>query len=177
MKEDVQKIVAESLDVLRRKKGLASNSREIEITIPKRREFGDFSTNIAIVLASELNKKPREVGELIINNISIEGRNLFKKIEIAGLGFINFFINEKAIISRLLEIERLGENYGKSNLGMGEKVLVEFVSANPTGYLHMGHARNAAVGDAISNILNAVGKKISKSNNTFVVLLECNIEI
>ena len=157
MKEEVQRIVAESLDVLRRKKGLASNSREIEITIPKRREFGDFSTNIAIVLASELNKKPREVGELIINNISIEGRNLFKKIEIAGLGFINFFINEKAIISRLLEIERLGENYGKSNLGMGEKVLVEFVSANPTGYLHMGHARNAAVGDAISNILNAVG--------------------
>ncbi|MGH7801256.1 MAG: arginine--tRNA ligase [Thermodesulfobacteriota bacterium] len=162
MKEEVQKIVAESLDVLRRKKGLPSNSREIEITIPKRREFGDFSTNIAIILASELNKKPREVAELIINNISIEGRNLFKKIEIAGPGFINFFINEKAITSRLMEIERLGENYGKCNLGMGERVLVEFVSANPTGYLHVGHARNAAVGDAISNILNAVGYDVTR---------------
>ena len=162
MKEEVQKIVTESLDVLRKKRGLASNSREIEITIPKRREFGDFSTNVAIVLASELNKKPREVAELIIDNISIEGRNLFKKIEIAGPGFINFFINEKAITSRLMEIERLGENYGKCNLGMGEKVLVEFVSANPTGYLHIGHARNAAVGDAISNILNAVGYDVTR---------------
>ena len=157
MKEEVQKIVAESVNILRRRNYFESTSREIEITIPKRREFGDFSTNIAIILASELDKNPHEVAELIIDNIPLEGRDLFKKIEIAGPGFINFFINEKAITSRLMEIERLGENYGKCNLGMGEKVLVEFVSANPTGYLHMGHARNAAVGDAISNILNAVG--------------------
>ncbi|MCI0454811.1 MAG: arginine--tRNA ligase [Candidatus Dadabacteria bacterium] len=157
MKDEVQKVIAESVDILRSRNDLAPTSREIEITIPKRKEFGDFSTNIAIILANELSKKPREVAELIINNISLEGKNLFKKIDIAGPGFINFFINEKAVTSRLTEIERLGENYGKSNLGMGERVLVEFVSANPTGYLHMGHARNAAVGDAISNILNAVG--------------------
>ncbi len=157
MKDEVQKVIAESVDILRSRNDLAPTSREIEITIPKRKEFGDFSTNIAIILANELSKKPREVAELIINNISLEGKNLFKKIDIAGPGFINFFINEKAVTGRLTDIERLGENYGKSNLGMGERVLVEFVSANPTGYLHMGHARNAAVGGAISNILNAVG--------------------
>ncbi|HLE26267.1 MAG TPA: arginine--tRNA ligase [Thermodesulfobacteriota bacterium] len=162
MKEEVQKIVVESVDILRRRNDFESTSREIEITIPKRREFGDFSTNIAIILASELNKNPHEVAELIIDNISLEGRDLFKKIEIAGPGFINFFINERAIISRLMVIERLGENYGKSNLGKGEKVLVEFVSANPTGYLHMGHARNAAVGDAISNILDGVGFNVTR---------------
>jgi arginyl-tRNA synthetase len=162
MKDEVQRIIAESVDILRIRKGLVAASHEIEITIPKRKEFGDFSTNIAIILASELGRNPHEVAELILDNISPYGKNLFKKIEIAGPGFINFFINEKAITSRLAEIERLGENYGRSNLGIGEKALIEFVSANPTGYLHMGHARNAAVGDAISNILDAAGFDVTR---------------
>jgi arginyl-tRNA synthetase len=157
MKEDVQKVVAESIETIKRNDALIFSPVEIAITVPKRREFGDFSTNIALTLAGELGKSPREVAELIIENISKERKNLFKKIEIAGPGFINFFINERAIASKLTEIEMLGEDFGRSNLGNEERVIVEFVSANPTGYLHMGHARNAAVGDAISSILVAVG--------------------
>jgi arginyl-tRNA synthetase len=156
MKDEIQKVISDSIETIRRN-GLVFTALEIAITIPKKKEFGDFSTNIALILAGELNKKPHEIAELIIKNISLEGKNLFKKIEIAGPGFINFFINGKTIASKLLEIQRLGEEFGKSDLGNGERVLVEFVSANPTGYLHMGHARNAAVGDAISNILSAVG--------------------
>lgn len=156
MKEDVQKAVSESIEAIERM-GFVFPPIEISITVPKKREFGDFSTNIALVLGREIKKNPREVAELIIENINKERKNLFKKIEIAGPGFINFFIKEEAIANKLSEIERLGENFGNSNLGNGQRVIVEFVSANPTGYLHLGHARNAAVGDAISEILKATG--------------------
>src|ERR1700745_3824548 len=117
MKEDVQKVVAESIETIKRNDDLVSSPVEIAITVPKRREFGDFSTNIALILAGELGKSPREVAELITKNISKEGKNLFKKIEIAGPGFINFFINERTIASKLTEIEILGEDFGRSNLG------------------------------------------------------------
>jgi arginyl-tRNA synthetase len=162
MKGDVLKAVSESLEVIKRENELISFPAEIEVDVPKRSEFGDFSTNIALVLAKGLKKKPREVAELVIENMPEESKGLFRKIEIAGPGFINFFVKEEAITGRLVEIQKLGENFGKSNLGSGEKVLVEFVSANPTGYLHIGHARNAAVGDAVSNILSAVGFDVTR---------------
>jgi arginyl-tRNA synthetase len=161
MKEDVQKVISESIEAIERK-GFVFSQVEISITSPKKREYGDFSTNIALVLGSEINKNPREVAELIIENISNDKKNLFKKIEIAGPGFINFFIKEEAIATKLTEIERLGENFGNSDIGKGERVLVEFVSANPTGYLHLGHARNAAVGDAISEVLRATGFDVTR---------------
>jgi arginyl-tRNA synthetase len=156
MKEDVQKAVSESIEAIERR-GFVFSPVEVSITTPKKREFGDFSTNIALVLGGEIKKSPRELAELIVENIPKERKRLFKKIEIAGPGFINFFIEEEAITTKLTEIERLGENFGNSDIGNGERVLVEFVSANPTGYLHLGHARNAAVGDAISEILKATG--------------------
>lgn len=161
MKEDVQKVVSESIEAIERK-GVVFSPVEISITVPKKRGFGDFSTNIALVLGGEIKKNPREVAELIIENISQERKNLFKKIEIAGPGFINFFIKEEAFATKLTEIERLGENFGNSNIGNRERVLVEFVSANPTGYLHLGHARNAAVGDAISEVLKATGFDVTR---------------
>lgn len=156
MKEDVQKAVSESIEAIE-SRGFVFSPVEVSITVPKKREFGDFSTNIALVLGGEIKKSPREVAELIIENIPKERKSLFKKIEIAGPGFINFFIEEEAIATKLMEIERLGENFGNSDIGNRERVLVEFVSANPTGYLHLGHARNAAVGDAISEVLKATG--------------------
>jgi arginyl-tRNA synthetase len=162
MREDIQKAVSESLEVIKKSYDLTSFPAEIEIDIPKRGEFGDFSTNIALILANRLKKKPREVAELIVNNITQESGSLFKKIEIAGPGFINFFLKEEEAANRLVEIQKQGPGFGSSDLGKGEKVLVEFVSANPTGYLHIGHARNAAVGDAIANILTAVGYDVTK---------------
>lgn len=162
MKEEIQKLIFESLKDLRDTNNFVDFPAEIEIEIPKRREFGDFSTNIALILAKKLGKKPREVAELVINNLPEDGSMIFKRVEVAGAGFINFFIREETVINKLEEVEKLGEKFGESNLGRGEKVIVEFVSANPTGYLHMGHARNAAVGDAIANILTATGFDVTR---------------
>ncbi|HWP92398.1 MAG TPA: arginine--tRNA ligase [Thermodesulfobacteriota bacterium] len=162
MKAEIQRLVAHSLETLRKESDIADFDTEIEIDTPKKREFGDFSTNIALILSRKLGKKPREVAELIIQNLPGESKNILKRVEIAGAGFINFFIQEEAILNKLLEIEKLGERFGRSPIGNGLKVIVEFVSANPTGYLHMGHARNAAVGDAISNILNACGFDVTR---------------
>lgn len=160
MKEEIREAVHKSLNNL--DLDIEDMGCTVEIEIPKKREFGDFSTNIALILARNVGKDPRELAELIIQNLPEDGKSLFKRVEIAGAGFINFFIKELAIISKLSEIERLGAGYGLSTLGNGERVLVEFVSANPTGYLHMGHARNACVGDAISNLLDAVGYKVTR---------------
>ncbi|MEQ9617667.1 MAG: arginine--tRNA ligase [Deltaproteobacteria bacterium] len=162
MKEDIQKVVRESVKSLGKKINIKDFPSEIEVGIPKRREFGDFSVNTAMVLAKSMGENPRRVAELIIENLPGEKDALFKKVEIAGAGFINFFVKEEAIVHKLEDINRLGEKYGFSGLGKGEKVLVEYVSANPTGYLHMGHARNAVVGDTISNILSASGYEVSR---------------
>ncbi len=162
MKEDIQRVVLESVESIGKKINLSDLPAEIEVGIPKRKEFGDFSVNTAMVLAKKMGKNPRQVAELIIENLPNEKDSLFKKIEIAGAGFINFFVREEALVNKLADVARLGEKYGESGLGNGISVLVEYVSANPTGYLHMGHARNAVVGDTISNILSASGYKVTR---------------
>ena len=162
MKEDIQKVVLKSIDAIG---DLLENSEgpiEIEVGVPKRREHGDFSVNTAMVLAKRTGRKPRELAELIINNLPPEKESLFKSVEIAGAGFINFYVREEAVVNKLSEIESEGDSYGISPDKSGEKILVEFVSANPTGFLHMGHARNAVVGDALSNILSASGRQVTR---------------
>ena len=162
MKEDIQRVVLESVESLGRKAGIEDLPAEIEVGVPKRKEFGDFSVNTAMILAKVMRKNPRQVAELIIENLPAEKEELFKKVEIAGAGFINFFVKEEAMVHKLEEIRRLDRRYGCSALGEGQKVLVEFVSANPTGMLHMGHARNAVVGDTISSILSASGYEVTR---------------
>jgi len=162
MKEDIQKVVSKSVESIAKNIKIADLSVEVEVGIPKRKEFGDFSVNTAMVIANKIGKKPREVAELIIENLPKEKDELFKKVEIAGAGFINFYVKEEAIVNKLKEIEDNGEKFGTSDMGKGEKVLVEFVSANPTGFLHIGHARNAVVGDAVSRILDASGYSVVK---------------
>ena len=162
MKEDIERVVLQSVESIGKKINLTDLPVEVEVDIPKRKEFGDFSINTAMVLARKIGKNPRQVAELIIENLPSEKDSLFKKIEIAGAGFINFFVREEAIVNKLGEITRLGEKFGTSGLGNGRSVLVEFVSANPTGHLHMGHARNAVVGDTVANILSASGYKVTR---------------
>ncbi len=162
MKEDIQKVVSKSVERIAKNINIPDLSVDVEVGMPKRKEFGDFSVNIAMVIANKIGKKPREVAELIIENLPPEKELLFKKVEIAGAGFINFYVKEEAIVSKLREIEDSGEKFGTSSLGKGEKILVEFVSANPTGFLHIGHARNAVVGDAVSRILLASGYDVVK---------------
>ncbi len=160
MKEDIQEVVYKSLQAIDPK--IDPRDYPIEVDVPKRREFGDFATNIAFLLARDLGRNPRDIADMIIQNIPREEKKLFKKVEIAGAGFINFYIKEHAIINKLIDIEKHGESYGNCDIGDGEKVLLEFVSANPTGYLHMGHARNACVGDSVSKILSAVGYDVTR---------------
>lgn len=126
----------------------------IEVEPTKDESHGDYASNVAMILASRLKMNPRKIAEILVSHIS-DDDHLLGKVEIAGPGFINLFVKEDAWRNRLCEIELQGDEYGKNDLGKGKKVQVEFVSANPTGPLHIGHARGAAVGDVIANILES----------------------
>jgi arginyl-tRNA synthetase len=134
---------------------------KIELELTKDKKYGDYASNIAMIMASEAKKNPREIAEIITGGIIDDG-GILKKVEIAGPGFLNFSIRESVWATLLADVERLGDAYGTSNLGRGQKVQVEFVSANPTGPLHIGHARGAVVGDVMANVLKAVGYEISR---------------
>lgn len=131
------------------------------IEIPADRNHGDFATNIAMVSAKIFRLSPRKIAEIIVSNLNLD-KTMFKKVEIAGPGFINFFLGESFYSSILRDIEKLGNNYGRSNYGKGERVMVEFVSANPTGPMHMGNARGGALGDCLSAVLDAAGYNVYK---------------
>ena len=124
---------------------------QISISTPKNKEFGDLSSNVALLLSKRLKKNPLEIAGDIKNKL--DGSDLFKDINIAGPGFLNFNLNPDSIINELKEIINLNDEYGKNNTLKDQKVLVEFVSANPTGPLTVGHGRGAILGDTLSNIL------------------------
>ncbi len=123
-------------------------------------QHGDFATNVAMRLAKAARRKPRELAEAII--AALPTNPFIAKTEVAGAGFINFFLTTDAYARELASVHELGDRYGRSNLGRGERVMVEFVSANPTGPLHVGHGRQAAYGATLSNILSAVGFDIAR---------------
>lgn len=130
----------------------------IEVEIPKDTTHGDYASNVAMVLASRVRKKlpPRKIAEILLEYVD-DRDNLLERIEIAGPGFINFIIRENFWATLLEEINLRQDHYGTSDLGNGRKILIEFVSANPTGPLHIGHGRGAVVGDVLANILSASG--------------------
>ena len=134
---------------------------DFAVEIPADRSHGDFATNIAMVSAKVFRLPPKKIAEIIISNLNLEN-TMFKKVEVAGPGFINFFLSNLFYISVLRDIENLGSNYGRSNFGKGKKVMVEFVSANPTGPMHMGNARGGAIGDCLSAVLDAAGYDVYK---------------
>ncbi|MBI5886380.1 MAG: arginine--tRNA ligase [Deltaproteobacteria bacterium] len=151
-----------------RAEGLIKIGTLPDIVIEKSRkdEFGDFATNIAMVLAPLEKRPPREVAAIIAAKIQdakeTTGVPLVKKCEVAGPGFINIFLMETYWLSILRDILDKGEAFGRSEAGAGKKVLLEFVSANPTGPLHIGHGRGAAVGDATARIMAAAGYAVTK---------------
>ena len=130
----------------------------IEVDIPKDASHGDYASNVAMVLASRAKRKlpPRRIAEFISENIR-DSEDFLERMEIAGPGFMNFFIRENVWATFLEDVDKLGDRYGASEYGRGEKIHIEFVSANPTGPLHIGHARGAVVGDVIANILETSG--------------------
>ena len=134
---------------------------EPRVNIDRTRDkaHGDLASNIAMTLAKAAKKPPRDIAQLIIN--ALPASEKLTKAEIAGPGFINFFLNEAAATAVVKEILSQGKNFGRSNKGAGKKVQVEFVSANPTGPLHVGHGRGAAVGDSICRLLEADGWNVT----------------
>lgn len=134
---------------------------EIELQEPKAQNHGDFSTNMAMQMARTQKMAPRKIAEAIIDHIT-DAKGIIEKTEIAGPGFINFFLNTTAWLPVLETIHRLDGTYGACNLGKGEKIQIEFVSSNPTGPLHVGHGRGAAVGDSVGNIMSFCGYDVQK---------------
>lgn len=134
---------------------------DVEVEAPRVESHGDFSTNIAMVAASIQKMQPKRIAEAIIKNIN-DPKKIIAKTEIAGPGFINFFINGLAWHPVLRRIHEEEGRYGASDIGKGMKIQVEFVSSNPTGPLHVGHGRGAAVGDAVANILLFCGYDVEK---------------
>lgn len=132
---------------------------EFSIEIPADRTHGDWATNAAMVSARAFHMAPRAIAQLIADNIVLDG-TFFDRLEIAGPGFINFFLNKKFYAEVLKDIVALGGDYGRSNYGQGKKVMVEFVSANPTGPMHMGNARGGALGDCLAAVLDAAGYRV-----------------
>jgi arginyl-tRNA synthetase len=132
-----------------------------EVEAPKHADHGDLATNLALVLAKQAKLPPRKVAEIITKNLAAPP-GLLDKVEIAGPGFLNFFINDAYWYGVIPEIHQLGPAYGNSEMGAGQKVQVEFVSANPTGPLHIGHGRGAALGDALANLLAATGHEVAR---------------
>lgn len=143
--------------------------KDIFIETPKEKGHGDFSTNIAMQLARQAKMSPREIALIIVENIKANigtkktGKQTYiEKVECAGPGFINFFLKKDWLYYTLKVIQEEKESYGKSNEGQGKKIMVEFVSANPTGPLHMGNARGGALGDCIAGVLEAVGYNVTR---------------
>jgi arginyl-tRNA synthetase len=132
----------------------------VQVESPKNPEFGDFATNISFLLTKLLKKNPRDIAAILIKYL--EKEKIIKKVEVAGCGFINFWIAPSRLHDILEEIELNQERYGSSNIGQGQKTIVEFLSANPTGPLHVGHGRGAAIGDIIGNILNFCGYDVTR---------------
>ncbi|WP_050697316.1 arginine--tRNA ligase [Anaeromassilibacillus senegalensis] len=129
------------------------------IEVPADRTHGDWATNAAMVSARAFHMAPRKIAEAITNNLALDG-TYFDRFEIAGPGFINFFLNRQFYSDILKDIETLGPDYGRSDYGQGKKIMVEYVSANPTGPMHMGNARGGALGDCLASVLDAAGYSV-----------------
>lgn len=135
-------------------------SESIHLEIPKDKSHGDFACNIAMLLAKPLRTAPRKIAEEIVSRL--ESFESIEKTEIAGAGFINFYLNQSWLYETLKAVEDMGTDYGKIDFGKGKKVMVEFVSANPTGPMHMGNARGGALGDCMASVLEYAGYDVTR---------------
>lgn len=149
-----------ALDQAKRKGQLKVESKPVlSLDLPKRPEWGDLASTVAMSLASAEQRSPQEVAEIIVKNLE-DYKDIFDRIDIVKPGFLNMTVRRDLWLEVLEEIEASGDHYGRSDLGRGKRVLVEYVSANPTGPLHVGHGRGAAVGQAIARVLRAVGHEV-----------------
>ncbi|GBE41866.1 arginine--tRNA ligase [bacterium BMS3Bbin09] len=161
MKEEITGIIKCALNSLK-KQWEIKDLPDIEVEIPKNEAMGDFALTIAMRLTKLLKKNPRAIAEEIVEKINAEELELFDNIEIAGPGFINFRVKKEFFCKGLGQLLEEEHSSLRTDLGKGHKVQIEFVSANPTGPLHIGHGRGAAVGNALCNILKAAGYDVQR---------------
>lgn len=155
-----QKLQSEIAAAVKRT-GLVETVPDVKVEVPKDKENGDFSTNIAMVLTKQAKRNPREIAEILTEAIDRNAADI-KEISIAGPGFINFKMDESSLTEVILKVLQEKENFGRTERAESEKVLIEFVSANPTGDLHIGHARNASVGDTLANVMDFAGYDVTR---------------
>ncbi|WP_153463557.1 arginine--tRNA ligase [Sediminibacillus terrae] len=155
LKEEISRAVVDA--------GLAGQEELPVIVLeqPKDKNHGDYATNIAMQLAKIAKMPPRQIAEKIVDQFD-RSKASIKQMEIAGPGFINFFMDNQYLTELVPSILEAGEAYGNSKVGDGQKIQIEFVSANPTGDLHLGHARGAAVGDSLANVLEKAGYQVER---------------
>jgi arginyl-tRNA synthetase len=161
MKHKLEYLLNHAVEALKAQ-GILDRELAVQINLERARDaqHGDFATNLAMLLAKAAKTNPRQLAENII--AAIPSDNLITKIEIAGPGFINFFINPDSQFQVVKQIHDAGPEFGLSTIGAGKKIQVEFVSANPTGPLHVGHGRGAAYGSAVADLLQAVGFNVER---------------
>jgi arginyl-tRNA synthetase len=144
-------------------KNVISTTLNIEVEIPKNEAWGDYSTNIAIISAKTNKSNPKELADKMVEQIKKHSNNnIFTAIESTPQGFINFKLDRRTLEQYLFIIMKADNKYGFQNISKGKRVLIEFVSANPTGPLHIGHGRWAVIGDSIANLLKSIGYKVDK---------------
>ncbi|MGC4114315.1 MAG: arginine--tRNA ligase [Myxococcales bacterium] len=156
MKDKAQQVIAATLARCVEKGLLPAFTGEVGVEAPKDPKHGDWSSNVAMLLGKAAKKQPRQVAQILLDNL-VDEQKLVTKAEIAGPGFINLWISPRVWLAGLGEVLEKGAAYGRSSAGGGRKVMVEYVSANPTGPMHVGHGRGAVVGDAIATLLKATG--------------------
>ncbi|MGM0896860.1 MAG: arginine--tRNA ligase [Bacillota bacterium] len=159
--EQVQQNIKQAIAEAVQKAGLTEEPVQVQLESPRDKANGDYATNVAMQLTRLAKKPPRAIAEAIVENLDTQAANI-EKVEIAGPGFINIVIKKDYLNAVIKTVLEQGTEYGRSNSGNSERIQVEFVSANPTGDLHLGHARGSSVGDSMCNILDLAGYDVSR---------------
>ena len=160
MKNDLIRILKTVLKEIGKENGIDFSNKKVSIQENKEKAHGDYASNLAMVIAKDLSQSPKEVAEKITSLLPSE--EWIEKVNIAGPGFINFYLKKDTHNEVLMRIEESAKSFGSNNSGNGERVLIEYVSSNPTGPLHVGHGRGAAFGSVLSELLRIVGYKVDE---------------
>jgi arginyl-tRNA synthetase len=161
LKTSIEKMLGQALGAMPEDL-VPANARNLSVEVENTRDaqHGDFASNLAMRLAKATRQNPRKLAQLLVG--LLPPNPAVAKVEVAGAGFINFFLSADAYHAEIAEVLGLGRRYGRSSSGAGRSVQVEFVSANPTGPLHVGHGRHAAFGASVANLLEAVGYRVER---------------
>ena len=161
MKQELQQLLMEAISIVQKKMDVSFTAiDDIQIERTRDKSHGDFACNIAMVLARQAKTNPRKLAAALLENMPES--EIIERVEIAGPGFINFYLTKQSRLNVITRILQTAEAYGRSEFGTGKSILIEFVSANPTGPLHVGHGRGAVYGAVVSDLLEAIGYKVDR---------------